>query len=130
MRSFALISLVALSIAVIIVSVYTISAQQSVWGDMMPCVSGEYRPCGPSEEIGICKRGIRECKNGEWGDCKNAVMPVEEICANDKDDDCNGIVDDCIDTTFAYISIAVGVAILIFAIVLSKLRVHEKEDEF
>jgi hypothetical protein len=128
MKRFALISLVALSVAAIVVSVYSISAQQGVWGDMMPCVSGEYRPCGI--DTGECKRGVRECEDGDWGDCKNAVMPVEEICANDKDDDCNGIVDDCIDNTLAYISIAVGVGILIFAFVLSRLRVHEKEDEF
>lgn len=128
MGRFALVSVAALSVFLMAVSAYTACAQQGVWGDMMPCVSGDYRPCGI--DTGECKRGVRECSDGEWGECINAVMPVEEICGNEKDDDCNGVVDDCVDNTFAYISIGLGVAILIFAVILSRIKVHEKEDDF
>jgi hypothetical protein len=104
------------------------SAQQGGWGDMMPCISGEYRPCGIN--TGECKRGVRICEDGYWNDCQNFIGPVEEICANDKDDDCNGVMDDCIDNTFGYISIGSGIIILIIALILQKFKFGEKKEKF
>lgn len=117
---------VLVSFIFILASFYVVHAQQIGWGDMMPCVSGEYRPCGIN--IGECKKGVRVCEDGQWGECKNQIGPTEEICGNGKDEDCNGIVDDCIDNTFGYICIGAGVIILIFAFILSKIKVHEKEE--
>lgn len=104
-----------------------VAAQQGGWGDMMPCVSGEYRPCGIN--IGECKRGVRVCEDGYWTDCQNHIGPVEEICANDKDDDCNGVMDDCVDNTFGYACMGAGAIILIIALILQKTKFGEKKEK-
>lgn len=124
-RIAVLISLVPL---VLVIGSFMVSAQNSVWGDMMPCVVGEYRPCGI--DTGECKKGIRVCENGYWSECRDNIGPADEICGNGKDENCNGIVDDCVDDTLGIlglVSIGVGVAILVFALTLSKIKVHEKE---
>lgn len=55
----------------------------------LPCYSG------PSEEsyLGVCRIGLRSCKNFVYTECKNEVRPSLEVC-NGLDDDCNGAVDD------------------------------------
>lgn len=55
------------------------------------CREGDKKPCG--KDIGECRRGYQECKNGKWGPCVGGKGPSTEIC-NGLDDDCNGIVDD------------------------------------
>ncbi len=42
--------------------------------------------------ISECTFGMQSCVAGEWKNC-TAVMPRTEVC-NQKDDDCNGIIDD------------------------------------
>jgi len=106
-------------------SFYVVNAQVDVWGDLMPCATGDYRPCGIN--TGECKSGIRVCEDGQWSDCRNFTEPTEEICGNQKDEDCNGIVDDCVDNTFGYICIGLGIAVLIFVVILSKIKVAPKE---
>ena len=54
------------------------------------CKYGETRPCGST--IGECSLGGQNCLGGYWGIC-SGVAPASEIC-NDKDDDCDGEVDE------------------------------------
>ena len=84
------------------------------------CIDGSWSDCdapAPTEEIcdnedndcdGLtdeelirdchsdCGQGFETCRNGVWGDC-SAHMPADaEICGNDIDDNCDGLVDnDC-----------------------------------
>jgi len=51
------------------------------------------RPCGTNK--GICFKGSQTCgEDGKWGECTGAVKGGDEICANSKDDDCDGTVDE------------------------------------
>ncbi|HEX2574544.1 MAG TPA: MopE-related protein [Polyangia bacterium] len=47
------------------------------------------RPCGPS--VGECRPGTTVCTNGQLL-CQGGVPPTSETC-NNKDDDCDGVVD-------------------------------------
>ena len=66
------------------------------------CKPGDIRPCynGPSKTfgIGLCKAGSHTCdKNGQWGKCTGDKLPSTEEgqnCNNEKDDDCDGLVDE------------------------------------
>ncbi len=57
------------------------------------------RPCysGPpmTKGVGICKAGVQTCRNG-WQNspCENQVLPQQEVCGNNKDDNCNGYTDE------------------------------------
>jgi hypothetical protein len=46
----------------------------------------------PVDAISECTFGTQTCSGSAWDDC-TAVMPRTEIC-NQKDDDCNGVIDD------------------------------------
>ncbi len=64
------------------------------------CNPGEQRSCynGPVStlRVGTCTGGQQVCApTGKWGICVGEVLPRSEICGNKKDDDCNGILDDC-----------------------------------
>ncbi len=66
------------------------------------CIPGETRWCysGPEEtrDVGICQQGVEECigEGMGWTECVGEGLPEEEICYNDIDDDCDGLVDeDC-----------------------------------
>jgi hypothetical protein len=64
------------------------------------CTDPETRDCwsGPpgSDGVGVCARGQQSCADGSWGACEGAVLPGDEVCDNDLDDDCDGEVDeDC-----------------------------------
>lgn len=61
------------------------------------CTAGERRDCytGPpsTAETGICTGGHQVCLEGEWQDCMNEQLPAdEEICGNNADEDCDGVV--------------------------------------
>ncbi len=57
-----------------------------------------------TDNIGICRRGLRTFENNDWSDCRNQVLPTKELCDN-LDNDCNGIIDDnCLIPTFGDIS--------------------------
>jgi formylglycine-generating enzyme required for sulfatase activity len=63
------------------------------------CRPGSQEVCytGPKGtlNVGECKLGIRECQeNHEWGSCDDEITPQEEICDDDKDNNCNGAIDD------------------------------------
>lgn len=50
---------------------------------------------GPSNTINVgeCRSGYKECINGETN-VRNMRTPVDEICGNDDDDDCDGLTDE------------------------------------
>ncbi|MDP3244908.1 MAG: MopE-related protein [bacterium] len=58
-----------------------------------PCQNGQTMACGSG--IGACVPGTRLCVNNQWGVCQGATGPVPEICGNDKDENCDGAVDNC-----------------------------------
>lgn len=47
-----------------------------------------------------CGPGYVQCLNGAWTQC-SAPQPQQEVC-NGRDDDCNGVVDDNLPTTYCY----------------------------
>jgi len=57
------------------------------------CITGQERQCGPSTEEGECVMGTSACSNGVWGACAGAVSPVDEICDDNLDNDCDGRTD-------------------------------------
>ena len=44
-------------------------------------------------ENSICAKGKQVCSNGIWRSCAGAILPRPEVC-NDKDDDCDGEIDE------------------------------------
>ncbi len=71
------------------------------------CVPGEVGECfnGPIPVVyndennkSICKKGSSVClESGIWGECKNAVLPTNEICGDSLDNNCDGYVDEYCD---------------------------------
>ena len=58
------------------------------------CTAGQIRDCGPATSEGACRTGTSSCVGGTWGTCQGAVSPVDEICGDGIDNDCDGQVDD------------------------------------
>lgn len=64
------------------------------------CSTNETTPCytGSSSTIntGECKTGIKSCTDGLiWStECTNEVLPVNEICGDNKDNDCDNLIDE------------------------------------
>ena len=56
------------------------------------CQAGQTRTCGETE-VGACEYGLRDCSAWMWGTCQGAVYPVDEVCDNGLDDDCDGWTD-------------------------------------
>jgi hypothetical protein len=67
------------------------------------CAPGTTQSCyqgGPGTvDVGACKAGAQTCNAGGtgWGPCALQVLPKPEICGNQIDDDCDGIVDNVSD---------------------------------
>ncbi|HLC74199.1 MAG TPA: hypothetical protein VJH20_06205, partial [Candidatus Nanoarchaeia archaeon] len=73
------------------------------------CNSGETRLCYTRDQsligIGVCWWGDELCVNNAWsGNCAGEVPPSQEIC-DDKDNDCNGIINDGIAAQSCYTGI-------------------------
>ncbi|MEM5812436.1 MAG: hypothetical protein QW286_01840 [Candidatus Aenigmatarchaeota archaeon] len=98
---------------------HTVEAQGFVEATTF-CTPGETRAC---PNIGICTGRFKVCENGKWSEeCTGGVSPQQEICNNNLDDDCNGMVDDC-ESIFQPIGIFLiigGFILLIFAFALSR----------
>jgi hypothetical protein len=58
------------------------------------CTSGQERGCGPGTEEGECRRGTSTCSDGSWGQCTGAIYPEDEVCGDNKDNDCDGETDE------------------------------------
>lgn len=67
------------------------------------CAPGETQSCylgAPGTQgVGPCKAGTRTCKADGlgWSGCMGQVLPVPEICANNVDENCDGIKDNASD---------------------------------
>lgn len=65
-----------------------------------PCEPGETKACytgdAKTKGIGECKEGVSTClpDGSGFGACANEVKPAPERCANQKDDDCDGQIDE------------------------------------
>jgi hypothetical protein len=63
------------------------------------CTIGDERPCytGPAgtEGVGECAPGTETCGDAGWGDCQGEVLPNDEVCDNNVDENCNGRAPDC-----------------------------------
>jgi len=63
------------------------------------CTDGDIKQQKCGTDVGVCEFGYKEkeCIDGvwsDWSDCTGGVQPIEEICWNNKDDDCDGKVDE------------------------------------
>jgi hypothetical protein len=64
------------------------------------CVPGTTAPCyegpGGTADVGACKTGSKVClaAGTGYGACSAQVFPTAESCANDVDDDCDGLADE------------------------------------
>jgi hypothetical protein len=58
---------------------------------------------GPPEtlNVGECRAGVRRCENGHINNF-GMVTPINEICGNDDDDDCDGLTDELEETAGSY----------------------------
>jgi hypothetical protein len=85
------------------------------------CAPGSTRPC---PDVGICTGRAKTCDGGKWSEqCTGGVQPAsQEICDNGLDDNCNGLVDECVSLSgsIGIFMIIGGVMLLIFALVLSR----------
>ena len=57
------------------------------------CQNGATKVCGEYDE-GECNYGTQYCENGQWSFCIGQIFPIEEICGDLKDNDCDGFVDE------------------------------------
>jgi len=54
------------------------------------CESGDTITCS-TDLLGVCSAGTQTCgQSGFWGECVQNVQPMQEICGNGVDEDCNG----------------------------------------
>ena len=71
--------------------------------DPCVCVPGSVESCYTGEPgtlgVGPCIAGSRTCAptGMAWGACQGQILPQWETCANQVDDDCNGLVDEDLD---------------------------------
>jgi hypothetical protein len=71
-------------------------------GEGAECTPPQMRACYPgpaaTRDVGPCRAGTQVCMPDErWSPCDAAVLPAEETCNTDLDDDCDGDTRDCVD---------------------------------
>lgn len=61
-------------------------------GEMQSCYTG----LPNTENVGECQSGTQVCNDEgtAFGPCMGEVLPETEVCANNKDDNCDGVVDE------------------------------------
>jgi len=64
-------------------------------GDTQDCYTG----APGTKDVGTCKSGVSTCDESGtlWGPCEGQVIPVFDVCADGKDNDCNGGIDNAPD---------------------------------
>jgi len=60
--------------------------------DGCPCREGTTEECG--SDVGSCEKGKKTCTQGVWGECAGSIVAEDEICGDNNDNDCNGLIDD------------------------------------
>lgn len=58
------------------------------------CDSSESRECGAGFLEAPCRRGVQTCVAGMWGACEGAIGPSSEVCTDDIDNDCDGLINE------------------------------------
>jgi len=63
------------------------------------CLAGDYRECYAADmstkNVGECQSGIRTCQtDGTWGECVGEISPIDEVCDDGLDNDCDGVTDE------------------------------------
>lgn len=54
-----------------------------------------YTGSNNTKNVGACKEGLKTCNSdGKWGACENEVLPTDEICGDEVDNNCNGQKDE------------------------------------
>ena len=106
-------------IALVVMSCLGNSVLAQDLASIAPCRDGDQRPCGSG--VGECEKGQTTCQGGIWGECENSVSPADEICDDGKDNDCNGLIDDCGFNTVSMILIGCGCMMLVVALIMSKM---------
>ncbi len=98
-----------------------LSSAQSAIDEATFCAQGSTRPC---PDVGICRDRVKTCDNGKWSQvCSGGTEPAsQEVCDNGLDDNCNGLVDECVSLSgsIGIFLIVGGIVLLAFAIVLSR----------
>ncbi|MFH2028600.1 MAG: putative metal-binding motif-containing protein, partial [Nanoarchaeota archaeon] len=61
-------------------------------GLICECHVGQTEICGT--DTGQCKSGERTCLDGLWGECVGSINPIDEVCGDGRDNDCNNIIDE------------------------------------
>jgi len=55
---------------------------------------GCYSGAEESQGQGACRDGRERCLEGSWSACAGETLPIDEICGNESDDDCDGEIDE------------------------------------
>ena len=72
-------------------------------GEVDEDIEETYVYTGPSEtlNVGECRAGLQKCENGRLQNF-GMVTPIDEICGNDDDDDCDGLTDEVENDPISY----------------------------
>ncbi len=73
------------------------SNSRNAAGKLGECTEGDTEACGPENENGICRFGVRACVGAFWGECEGAKLPGARDCNVSEDNDCDGEPDNTVD---------------------------------
>ncbi|MDP1827087.1 MAG: MopE-related protein [Archangium sp.] len=59
-----------------------------------PCTEGSSRMCSDEFARAPCNAGTQTCRAGTWGSCDGAVAPSADVCTDEIDNDCDGVVNE------------------------------------